>query len=277
MNEEAHVARTHPWQRVSDDIRDAIERGELAVGDPVPTEEQLSDQHKLGRGAIRNALRDLQSHGLITAARGSQGRRVREFDPRIWNLSRFELGERRDDPDRGVDEWAADMRAQGCEPAETVQVFNKPAPVRAANLLDLEIGTRVYMRRRFRYADAELISIADTWMPEWVAERPATSTNGDYVRDEKGKVLYPFTTEESVSLPGGLIRAVGLRQSWIKDVHYSRYPSPTEATMLGTSDPVSDIARIGYDTNEQPFRVMLSVSPGDKLAAQYVLKVEEDE
>lgn len=262
-----------PWRAVFDEIYGAIERGELAVGDPVPTEEQLAARHGLGRGAIRNALRELHSHGLVTTARGSQGRRVKRFAPWLWNLSRFELGQRRDDPEQGVDEWAADMREQGCAPAETVQVLGRPCPARVAEYLQLDLGTRVTVRRRFRYADGELISIADTWMPEWLAERPATSENGELIRDDDGTVLYPFKVKRSISLPGGLIRAVGVNQEWIEDVHCSRYPSPEEAQMLGTSDPVSDIARIGYDDTGAPFRVMLTISPGDKLAARYVLKV----
>ena len=198
---------------------------------------------------------------------------MRKFAPRFWNLSRFEVGQRRDIPDQGVDEWSADMQQQGCKPAETVQVYNAEAPSRVAECLEIEIGTRVYLRRRYRYADGELMSIADTWLPEWVAERPATSENGETLREENGEVLYPFKVRRSISLPGGLIRAVGLTQEYVEDRHYSRHPSPTEADVLGTNEPVAEVARIGYDADDNPFRVMFTVSPGHRLAARYVLRV----
>lgn len=265
--------RTRRWEQVYDTLRTDIDQRKRAPGDPLPTEHQLAEDHGVGRDTVRRALAQLEAHGLITSAHGSQGRRVREFAPLMWNLSRFELGDRRDDPDQGIDEWAADMRQQGREPSETVATARLESRADAAAYLTLDRGTTVYRRRRYRYADGELVSIADTWMPEWVSERPATSANGELILEENGEVLYPFKVKRSLSLPGGLIRAVGLRQAWVRDLHFARYPTPDEAEALGTSDPVAEVVRIGYDHQDKPFRAMITVSPGHLLAAQYVLKV----
>lgn len=264
--------RTTPSKAIYDEIRGLIDQGKLKPGDRIEAELQLVDRHAVGRDAVRRALQQLELHGLITTAT-RQGRHVREFAPNTWTLSRFETGQRRDVPQQGIDEWAADMQSQGCTPTETVAVYNAEAPVRVAECLNIEVADRVYLRRRFRYADGVLMSIADTWMPEWVAERPATSENGEVLRRENGEVLYPFKEERSISLPGGLIRAVGLTQEYVEDWHYSRHPSPTEADMLGTNEPVAEVARIGYDPDDQPFRAMITVSPGHRLAARYVLRV----
>ena len=267
--------RPTPSKAIYDELKGAIDQGKLVVGDRIESELQLVDRHGVGRDAVRRALTQLESHGLITAAT-AQGRYVREFAPNTWTLSRFETGQRRDVPQQGIDEWAADMQSQGCTPAETVEVYNTKSPVRVAKYLGIAVGTRVYLRRRFRYADGELMSVADTWMPEWVAERPATSENGETMREENGEVLYPFKARYSLSLPGGLIRAVGLTQSYVEDRHYSRHPSPDEADVLGTNEPVAEVARIGYDPDDNPFRVMITVSPGHRLAARYVLRVGGD-
>ena len=269
--------RARRWEVIYDELREAIDQRKRAPGDPLPTEHDLAATHGVGRDTVRRALQQLEAHGLITAAHGSQGRKVREFAPLTWNLSRFERGDRRDDPDQGIDEWAADMREQGRTPSETVETAGLGARADAAAYLALATDSWVYRRRRYRYVDGDLVSIADTWMPEWVSERPANSENGEPMRDEDGKILYPFKAQYSLSLPGGLIRAVGLRQAWFRDLHFARYPTPNEAEALGTNDPVAEVVRIGYDREDKPFRAMITVSPGHLLAAQYVLRVGGDD
>lgn len=258
------------WEAVYNGLRQRIDQRELGPGSVLPTEQELVEQYGVGRGTVRQALQRLEAHGLITQAHGPQGRKVREFAPLMWNLSRFELGERRDDPDTGRDEWAADMREQGREPTETVQVDPLPAPSDIASYLNVEPETWLIRRRRYRYADGELVSIADTWLPDEVAKLPAT------YRDQR---IYPFMAKDSIALPGGLIRAVGIIQRAVQHIHFARNPTPDEANLLGisASTSVAEVVIIGYDDNDQRFRVMVTVSPGDKLAAQYFLKVGASE
>lgn len=262
------------WEVVYNALRTAIDQGEEGFnpGDHLPTEAQIAEQYGYGRGTVRSALIRLESHGAITEANGPNGRTVKaQPKPLYWNLSRFELGARRDDPDTGVDEWAADMREQGRTPSETVEVEPFPASTEIAVYLQIPPETFVYRRRRWRYADGDLISIADTWLLDEVAKLPATST--------EGKKIYPFLEKKSISLPGGLIKAVGIYQDWIEDQHYSVNASPEEAKLLGISEAtaVSEIVRIGYDEDSRPFRAMITVSPGHRLSARYVLKAQHDQ
>ncbi|MTV26416.1 FadR family transcriptional regulator [Nitriliruptoraceae bacterium ZYF776] len=51
---------------VSQHLRDAIIAGDLAVGAPLPTEKELTEQFQVSRSTIREALRILQAQGLLT-------------------------------------------------------------------------------------------------------------------------------------------------------------------------------------------------------------------
>jgi DNA-binding FadR family transcriptional regulator len=58
---------------VADQIRKAIIRGELKDGDNLPAEASLIQTFEVSRPTIREAVRILESEGLITVSRGSRG------------------------------------------------------------------------------------------------------------------------------------------------------------------------------------------------------------
>src|ERR1700709_204673 len=54
-------------------IRTAIVLGELATGDNMPSEAQLITDFRVSRPTIREAVRILESEGLISVTRGAKG------------------------------------------------------------------------------------------------------------------------------------------------------------------------------------------------------------
>ena len=66
-----------PRQRLSDQIRDELKRmilrGDLKRGVKLPTEEQLAGQLKVSKVSVREALRNLETEGLIEKRRGVHG------------------------------------------------------------------------------------------------------------------------------------------------------------------------------------------------------------
>lgn len=54
-------------------IRNAIIRGELADGDTLPAEAHLIAEFEVSRPTIREAVRILESEGLVTVSRGARG------------------------------------------------------------------------------------------------------------------------------------------------------------------------------------------------------------
>lgn len=62
------------YQRIADELRDRIVRGELAPGADVPTEAELANAWHTSRGPVRNALAVLRGEGLIETGRGRPAR-----------------------------------------------------------------------------------------------------------------------------------------------------------------------------------------------------------
>ena len=62
------VDRKPLYLQVADQIREAILRGDLASGARLPTERELGDTFGVSRASVREALRSLQAHGLISGA-----------------------------------------------------------------------------------------------------------------------------------------------------------------------------------------------------------------
>jgi len=58
---------------VAKQIRNAIIRGELTDGDTLPAESHLIAEFEVSRPTIREAVRILESEGLVTVARGARG------------------------------------------------------------------------------------------------------------------------------------------------------------------------------------------------------------
>ena len=64
------------YRQIAADLRAKIERRELAGGDALPSEADLTSQYGVSRGTVRQAFLELQAAGLIDAVQG-KGRYVR--------------------------------------------------------------------------------------------------------------------------------------------------------------------------------------------------------
>lgn len=67
------VRRQPEYERVAEELRDMIVRGELKPGDRLPAEPDLTTRMSVGRGTLREALRLLSSQKLLTTRRGTSG------------------------------------------------------------------------------------------------------------------------------------------------------------------------------------------------------------
>jgi len=63
------------YRPIYDKIRDRLTSGDFAAGTLLPTEDQLCEEYKVSRYALREALRLLERQGLIERRRGA-GTRV---------------------------------------------------------------------------------------------------------------------------------------------------------------------------------------------------------
>lgn len=73
-------------RKLSDEVFDRLRRmildGELAPGDPVPSERALMARFGVGRPAVREALQTMHTMGLITVTHGERSR-VNELSPEL--------------------------------------------------------------------------------------------------------------------------------------------------------------------------------------------------
>ncbi|MGW0562144.1 FadR/GntR family transcriptional regulator [Streptomyces sp. NPDC003016] len=72
--------RISAMEAVLTHLREAIERGELAVGEKLPTEAELGKRFEVSRSVVREALRALQALGL-TVSRAGKGTYVAANGP----------------------------------------------------------------------------------------------------------------------------------------------------------------------------------------------------
>jgi GntR family transcriptional repressor for pyruvate dehydrogenase complex len=70
------VDRSPVYVQVSEQIREAILRGEFAPGSQLPTERELAERLGVGRASVREALRSLQAQGLVEGTGRSPARMI---------------------------------------------------------------------------------------------------------------------------------------------------------------------------------------------------------
>src|SRR5437899_473024 len=69
---------------VANELRNKIIRNELPDGHPLMSESELVLQYSISRPTLREAMRILESEGLVTVSRGMRGgSRVHKPDPRL--------------------------------------------------------------------------------------------------------------------------------------------------------------------------------------------------
>ncbi len=67
------VKNIRTFEAVSDQIREQIEAGALRPGDKLPSERELATQFGVSRNAVREALRILESAGVLELQKGATG------------------------------------------------------------------------------------------------------------------------------------------------------------------------------------------------------------
>jgi GntR family transcriptional regulator len=265
-------AETHPsWELLAAALRLRIEAGDLAPGDKLPSEADLTAESGLNRTTVRKALAHLESAGLVESQQG-RGRIVRGRERIGFSMSAFELGAFVDDPSNGRDQWKQGVEAAGWVPRQVVAGVDRlPAPQQVAEWLDLPPGTEVVRRRRIRsVANPDrgigwrVAMIADTWTPIDIAEMTVDGTA-------------PLLSADDVTLPGGIYYALGFRQVRFLDSIDVRMPTGEESELmqLGPGTPVGQHARVGVDQSGQRVRVLVQTWAGDRQFITYDLAVPE--
>ncbi len=138
------------WFQIAERLRHAIERGEFAPGDTLPSEAQINRHFGVSRATSRAALNTLEAEGLIVR-RSGKGSIV--------------LRKRVDQPAEEMTGFSEDMRRRGLSPSHRVlEIGCVKASPEVAEALEISRGKDVFRSHRLLLADGEPIGTAMSWL-----------------------------------------------------------------------------------------------------------------
>lgn len=233
-------------------LRRKIQCGEYGAGSILPSEAKLSTSENVSKATVRQAVRTLESEGLVVSRSGS-GHWVRDYvNPLVWFAHKPETNV--DMELSPADQWAHDIRAQGRQPSQHIRVEFVPATVMVATMLRLDVGTLVLARRRLRLVDGTPFAIADSFYPRAIVAGTA--------------VEEPYDVQPGVY---AVFASIGRPWARTTDRTCARAPSRDESILLSipTGVPVLEVARTSFDADGIPVRLSLIVMPGDRQVMEY--------
>jgi len=244
------------YRQVADELREQIQRQELAPGGQLPTEAKLMESYGVSRNTVRLALGLLRSEGLVVTGQGrgsfvadvaahpvdASGRGSRlivgrpSSDALIVELSEPPPGERMD-----------------------LSVSNRPASPLIADRLGLQPGEWVLERRRLLYRETVPSQTADSYLPAILADdsdlqRPSPLEEGiARVLERLGHPIVHHTDEITVRMPS---------------------PGEAQELQIATGVPVISVVRTTFDARDAPVCATVALMPGDRHTLRYDVIVE---
>jgi len=237
------------YQRIADDLRAQILRGDLEPGSPLPSEATLVHQYGSSRGPVRQALNLLRSEGLVD---GYQGRGV--FVRRRPSLRRLSID--------GVTNGAREQQHPTEELGGQLEVRRYApitAPAEVAERLGLPEGARV-LARSFRFiVEGRPAQLSDSYLPY------------DLVQGT------PIEDPGNEPWPGGTLaqlRSLGIEVREITEDVATRTPTTDEMQELGLRPgmPVFEVTRTIHAT-DRPVVTSRLVIAGDRYVLSYRIPV----
>ncbi|MEA2496703.1 MAG: GntR family transcriptional regulator [Thermoleophilaceae bacterium] len=245
------VARQPLYSQIADQLRDAMQRGELAPGEQLPTEQQLMERYDVSRNTVRLALGALTNEGLISSSQG-RGSFVRERTPLQYFASRTDSHVRREQLVQEA--FLSDAEEQGRAGRIELDVAIVRAAPEFATRLQLDDNAIAVVRRRVQYVDDQPYALADSYFPyELVRDTPIAQP--DNIPQGANKVL----------------DELGHVQVRFRDEITTRMPTAEEARRLdiGPGTPVAQLIRTAFDQDDQPVRLAATILPGDRYVLVY--------
>ncbi|RKR92356.1 GntR family transcriptional regulator [Micromonospora pisi] len=260
MTERPEPDKRPASRRIADDLRAAIDRGELRADARLPSERELSMTYGTARNTAREAISILQSEGLVVAQHG-RGVFVRKRWPLIrLGASRYS---RRLRQETGLSPFRIEVSRQGRAPrTECRSVTRERPPLDVADRLSLDPATSEVVRREnWYYADEEPVQLGVTYIPVDIA--------GDSV----------LATEKTLGTGSIYARFedLGYPIARIREEVSARMPSTDESARLAVPPgvPIIEVLHTGYDAEGRPFEVTRFTMRGDLNGLDYEMPIED--
>lgn len=140
------------YYQLEEEIRLVIKTGKLNPGELLPSEREYAERYNISRMTVRQAINNLASEGLLHRQKG-RGTFISEkkFEQDLQGLTSF----------------SEDMRKRGLSPSNKIVSFQLiESTKRIAELLQLEIGEKVYEIKRIRFANELPIAVETIYTPK---------------------------------------------------------------------------------------------------------------
>ncbi|MFD3719864.1 GntR family transcriptional regulator [Streptomyces sp. NPDC058674] len=203
MSDEQRPKRQPKYQRIADDLRAAIDRGEYGPGDRLPGEHALAAEYSVAVMTVRQAIGVLRTEGLVEARKGA-GVFVQAFRPirrrGIQRLARDHWG-------AGKSIWSADEDRPLSVDQVTIAEVDPPEHI--ADVLGLTAGHTSCRRSRRFVLDGRPVMLAASYLPQELVAgsaitRADTGPGGTYARlAELGHAPVHFREEIRCRMPNG--------------------------------------------------------------------------
>ncbi|MFJ8335229.1 GntR family transcriptional regulator [Streptomyces sp. NPDC094437] len=244
-------------RRIAEDLRTAIETGQLSAGAKLPSERALAEQYGAARNTAREAIRLLAEQGLVTARHG-RGVFVRE-PQRLFRFGsdRYSLKNR----ETGLTPFRLEAQRQGkVARIEVPSITRELPPPDVAERLNVSADEASVVHRENHYfADDEPVQIVST-----------------YVRwdEAQGTLLMQAKTGKDGIY--GRLEELGHVMTRVRDEISARMPRHEEASVLGLLPgvPVLEVLHTSLDQDGTPFEVSRYVHRADQTGLLYELPVE---
>jgi GntR family transcriptional regulator len=247
-----------PAEQIADDLRDAINAGELAADSQLPSERELADRYSVSTKTAASAMQRLKDEGLVVSRAGA-GRFVRRAVPLIrLGSDRYSHKYR----ESGLSPFLLECAKQGKTGRfDVLGIDHMVPPEDVAQRLALSTEESSVLRREnVFYADADPVHRVTTWIPWTIAdgtgllEEDIPHQYGIHgVLEDQGHVMTRFVEEVS-----------------------ARMPNPDERKHLQLESGVSvlDVLHTSLDQNGQPYELTRFVMRADMTGLRYDSPVE---
>ena len=254
--------RRDVYERLADELRQAIVSGQYKAGDKLPSTLDLMARTGVANLTVRGAYRVLVEEGLVEPV-NKRGFYVRRPNALTWQMNPVAGRQRGPVP---LDAWAADAESAGLAHREEISIAIEDASVLilgrpAGDRLGLETGSRVLIRRATRLTgpagdDAPLTpdSLADAYYPY------------DLVRDSELASPAPAS-------PAEILAGLGQPLRGYDDELRPRLATAEERRILSLAQVsvVLELARTAYAGDHAPVMISHQVRRGDGAIYRYQL------
>jgi GntR family transcriptional regulator len=253
--------RRDVYERLADELRQAITSGRYQPGDRLPSTLELMERTGVANLTVRGAYRMLVEEGLVESV-AKKGFYVRRPSAMTWRMNPPSRG-RRAGADV-LDGWAADVVAAGLAHREetSVAIEDSSVPVLGRPVgerLGLEPGSRVLVRHGIRYtgpAGEDVPAAADSLTDEYYPY--------DLVRDSALASPGPVSPAEALA-------GLGHRLRGHVDEVRPRLATTEERRLMSLPQVsvVLEVARTAHTADRTPVLVQHQVRRGDGATFSY--------